>query len=435
MFNELQMMIDDVNASNSNNDKIEALAKYPELEKVLRYTYSPFKQFYCSSKTISKHVEVGTEWRDCREEDLFKLLDKLDNREITGHNALANVNGFIAEFEEYEELILRIIDGNLKIRMNATSINKVFKGLIPQFKVQLADSFDGEKVPDFEEDVWYSSRKLDGVRCIAIYESGKARFFSRSGKEFLTLGKVKEAIENEIYNDDKFIPSLDYVLDGEMCILDKNGNENFTDVMKEIRKKDHTIENPRYKIFDLLSLEDFLAKKSVSLFSERYDNYMKIESESGILDPVEQKEIRDVNHFEELSSLADQNGWEGLIIRKDVPYAGKRSKDMQKVKSFFDDEYKVLDTVMGPFRIIDPKTGLEIEEHMLASVMISHKGNIVNVGSGFSINERQQFFKDPGSIIGKKITVKYFEESTDKDGNLSLRFPTLKVIHGVEREL
>jgi len=205
--------------------------------------------------------------------------------------------------------------------------------------------------------------------------------------------------------------------------------------MKEIRKKDHTIENPRYKIFDLISYQDFIDKKSKTTFSDRYENYMKIESPSGILDPVEQTVIKNTEHFEEMSAYADNHGWEGLIIRKDVPYAGKRSKNMLKVKSFNDAEYKVIGIETGPFRIISEDTGLEVEEEMLASVVIEHKGSQVNVGSGFSLNERRQFFDNPKDIVGKKITVQYFEESVDNDGDLSLRFPTLKTIHGVEREL
>jgi hypothetical protein len=39
-------------------------------------------------------------------------------------------------------------------------------------------------------------------------------------------------------------------------------------------------------------------------------------------------------------------------------------------------------------------------------------------------------------ILNKIITVQYFEESTDsKTGDLSLRFPTLKIVHGEEREV
>ena len=45
------------------------------------------------------------------------------------------------------------------------------------------------------------------------------------------------------------------VFDGELCLIDDEGNEDFQGVMKEIRKKDHTIENPKYKIFDFIPLE------------------------------------------------------------------------------------------------------------------------------------------------------------------------------------
>jgi len=52
-----------------------------------------------------------------------------------------------------------------------------------------------KKKVDFKKDVWYVSRKLDGVRCIIVVdEKGKAKSFSRSGKQFHTLSEV----ENEI---------------------------------------------------------------------------------------------------------------------------------------------------------------------------------------------------------------------------------------------
>jgi hypothetical protein len=38
--------------------------------------------------------------------------------------------------------------------------------------------------------------------------------------------------------------------------------------------------------------------------------------------------------------------------------------------------------------------------------------------------------------MGAIITVQYFEESTDsKTGQLSLRFPTLKIVHGKQRQV
>jgi DNA ligase-1 len=48
----------------------------------------------------------------------------------------------------------------------------------------------------------------------------------------------------------------------------------------------------------------------------------------------------------------------------------------------------------------------------------------VRVGSGLSDEDRAYFWNNQDKIIGKYITVKYFETSTDsKTGLESLRFP------------
>jgi len=79
------------------------------------------------------------------------------------------------------------------------------------------------------------------------------------------------------------------------------------------------------------------------------------------------------------------------------------------------------------------KDGAECEETMLSAVTIDHKGYSVRVGSGFSIDQRQDFYKNPKKILGNQITVQYFEETKNQDGGLSLRFPTFKILHGSAR--
>jgi DNA ligase-1 len=71
---------------------------------------------------------------------------------------------------------------------------------------------------------------------------------------------------------------------------------------------------------------------------------------------------------------------------------------------------------------------------MLSNIVIEHKGNTVDVGSGFNLAERRRYYKNPEEILGKVVTVQYFEETTDQNGKHSLRFPVLKVIHGAERK-
>ena len=69
---------------------------------------------------------------------------------------------------------------------------------------------------------------------------------------------------------------------------------------------------------------------------------------------------------------------------------------------------------------------------MLAQVYIEHKGHIVKVGSGFNQEQRIKYMNE--SIIGKTITVQYFEETTNDKGGISLRFPTVKHIYDNERD-
>ena len=106
---------------------------------------------------------------------------------------------------------------------------------------------------------------------------------------------------------------------------------------------------------------------------------------------------------------------------------------MLKVKDFHDAEYNVESIETGYMQFINPLTGLNDEEEMMLKVVIKHKNNLVSVGSGFTIEERQHFYRKPSDIVGSKITVQYFEESTDKNGKISLRFPTVKVVHGKKR--
>ncbi len=431
----LKRLVRELNTTNSSNDKKAILKNHPDCRKILRWTYDPFKQYYTTSANLIKMAHLRGEPE--RFTNIYDLLDALDQRTITGHEALGAVNQYISENPAYAELIINIIDRNLKTRADAKLINKVFPGCIPHFDVALANSYkDVKKRVFFDKDVWFASRKLDGIRVITIIDStGDIKFFSRRGKEFFTLENVKQEILNKLQRPAK---GDGIVLDGEMCITNDNGDEDFQGIIKQIRKKNSTIEHPRYKIFDVLLLEVFEDTAPANLntpFSKRINVMGALEKQGffdgSILDRVEQRRIKTDRELEDFVAEANEKHWEGLILRKDVPYEGKRSNNMLKVKKFLDMEFTVKDAVMGPFRVI--KDGLEIEEEMLSAIKIKYKNNTVSVGSGFSIEQRRLFFRHPEKIIGKEITVQYFEETLNEHGLYSLRFPVLKAIYEGKR--
>jgi DNA ligase-1 len=149
-------------------------------------------------------------------------------------------------------------------------------------------------------------------------------------------------------------------------------------------------------------------------------------------EPLPQIRIESREHFETLVADATQMGYEGLMIRKDVGYEGKRSKNLLKVKKMHDAEYVVTGAEMGTHRVIEE--GREVEEEMLKAIFVQHKGNQVRVGSGFNLEQRRKYFKNPDEIVGKTITVQFFEETTDQHGQHSLRFPVIKTIYETKRE-
>tara|TARA_R110000764_G_scaffold234388_1_gene328212 strand:+ start:531 stop:1805 length:1275 start_codon:yes stop_codon:yes gene_type:complete len=424
MSKKIEGFIEKMRSTSSANEKVEII-KYESkfIHKVLEYTYNPFKQFHVTSKTCRKNLHLGQglvgSVQHGNSYGLFEVLDKLIRREVTGHDAIKLVNGYALG----DDSIYKIIDKDLGIRAGVTIINKAIDGLVPAFKVALAKEYESGKCN--WNDGWYASRKLDGVRCLAITdEDGNCKLYSRMGKELTTLNKVKEAIEaTNIVNT---------VFDGEICLVDEDGNEDFQGIMKQLRRKDHQIENPAYMMFDMLNIKDFNNQKSEEILSDRLHtlrSFLNIDTQ--ILRYTEQALINDDEHFETWSKIADYFNWEGVMLRKDVGYEGKRTKNLVKVKQFHDAEYEVIDYDNDDHEVV--RDGKSETIKMLAQVWIEHKGYRVKVGSGWSQEQRLQYMD--GSIVGKIITVQYFEETYNDKGGISLRFPTVKVVHGEEREV
>ena len=430
----LQEFVDEMKSTSSLNEKKEIIKSIKDdsfITKVLHYTYNPYFKYHVTSKNCKKNSEICNanliyDRLDKRNViDIFGMLDDLRNRVYTGHDAIAMVNAFIniPTNTEYADLIYNVLDRNLELRASDSVINKVIPNLIPEFKVALANKYD-PKLVDWN-DTWYASRKLDGVRCLAIVDGeGNCKLYSRQGNEFTTLDKVKKAIESTNI--------INHVFDGEICLLDENMNEDFQSVMKEIKKKDHTIEDPVFKIFDMLHISEFNGEKDSSNLEHRLHTlrtflYQITSNYSHHLMYEDQMVITGDEHFQGWTDLAADDNWEGVMLRKNVAYEGKRTNNLLKVKKFFDEEYVVLDVDFDDHRVI--REGKEVVMPMLAQVFIEHKGHRVAVGSGWSQEQRIKYHKNPKDIIGKTITVQYFEETKNQEGGISLRFPTVKHVY------
>ena len=144
----------------------------PALEMIFDATYDQSRSQYV--KKYDKNFGDDYIFRDIYNVDenyneFHEMLDALNERRVTGNAAIAMVEETIAKFIEEDRPILHaILARNLKIGVSSTSFNKHSDEKIEKFKVALACNLDKMKGIDPIDGTYFASRKLDGVRCIAI---------------------------------------------------------------------------------------------------------------------------------------------------------------------------------------------------------------------------------------------------------------------------
>ena len=358
---------------------------------------------------------------------LYDLLLDLNKRVITGHTALKSTGEFIKKYKKYEDTLFMILKKNLEMRLNAKSINKVIPKLITEFKVALANKFNEKYLEKYADDDWFISRKYDGVRIIAKVnlKNKTIKYFSRIGRE----NKLLDFLTNSI-DFDKLTKNAElneFILDGEIIYMD-NKEEDFKKIMEVIKNPERDQSKLKYIVFDLLTVQEFEKASGKTKLNVRMENVIKyLGKKNGLFYPIKQV-LYTPENLVMMNKKVKKNNWEGLMLRRNIGYEGKRSNNLLKVKIFEDAEFKVLEILPAEIRFINKKTNKEEKIMTLSSVVIDFNG--VKVGSGFSEEQRRYYYEHPEELIGKTITVQYFEKTKDN----KLRFPTLKYIHGDKRE-
>lgn len=277
-----------------------------------------------------------------------------------------------------------------------------------KFGVALANKYKGKSL---SKGKWLISRKYDGIRCIVFVDTEKreVKAYTRSCHQLHTTGKLTKLLEDHM---DEFNES--FVLDGELVSIDDDGNENFSKIAGDHRRKDYTIEQPMLLTFDMINMKEFMNGTSRDTLTKRLSNLKQtIGDRYKFIRIIEQVEMDNDERLETMINTGRENGWEGVMIRKDAKYKGKRSSDLLKVKDMEDAEFKVVSIQRGTGKY----------KNSLGNVTIEYNGNSVNVGSGFTDEQRDHYYKNPNKIMGKMITVQYFQKTKK-----SLRHPVFKGI-------
>lgn len=337
-----------VNNTPSTLEKQTLVRKFTICHSTLKRIYDPHLRHYLSAKVVLKYIESHPELAFSKpmSHNLDDLLDVLSSRAITGYTACEAVASFYTTYcktQEHRNIFWRVIDRNLKMGVSVNTIrhqlsNEKSENLskAPIISVALASSSPNKKKNPFNLtcDDWYASQKLDGIRCIAMVRPKQndlnqhdIRFYSRTGRPFTSLHKVKIDIEKRL---DSLAWKDEFVLDGEVCAYntdDTDENEDFMKALSQVRRLNEEMENPVYQVFDRICLQSFLETKGDQLFSARQELLKKFMGDSCTphLKLVKQTKLENMEQLSDMKAKSVQKGWEGLILRKDVPYEGKRT--------------------------------------------------------------------------------------------------------------
>ena len=243
---------------------------------------------------------------------------------------------------------------------------------------------------------------------------------TRQGKEYKGLDHIIENLHT--------LGLENYFVDGELIYKNKEGlsdSEAFQKGTGIAMRKDNDKSDLKLVIFDVFPLEEFWSGKSKESYSKRKQALLEIENNIRLLNVLENVEAvqmcyegTDQSEIWKWLDYAEENDWEGIMLNLDTPYECKRTKNLIKVKKFMSCDIKCTGVEEGSGR----------NKGTLGALVCDYKGNKVNVGSGFSDGDRKRIWQHPEDVIGKIITVKYKEETKNKDGGLSIQFPVFETI-------
>lgn len=414
-LNNIIKIIKEIESTNSSRAKEHILRKNQDSElfkKVLLYTYDPNKKYGVSESYLEK-LPYDPNDDNTSYNNLWLLLDTLAKSNINDHlrNELRmHINYY--QNENIRNLIKRIVGKNLKCNINIKMINKVFKDLIPtsdgekKIECQLGSKVDLDKIP--QDKIKFVTEKYDGCRCWAFIENGKVELYSRQGKRYENCKEIEE---------DLLKLGIDNVLlDGEILATDCNYDNVYKETTKRLKNKKPIKIGLYLMLFDYIEMDEYKELKGKYKYSERRKKLDLIQEQQFVKVAPVLATTKDMNKILNILDEYRNKGAEGLMIDLDDVYYFKRTKSLIKLK--------VMATI--DLRVIGFEEGTNKNKGKLGAVLVKYKDNIVKVGSGWNDHMREEVWKNQTKYLGKILEISYFEETKNKDGSYSLRFPIAK---------
>lgn len=240
-----------------------------------------------------------------------------------------------------------------------------------------------QKYKDHLPEGGFIQYKYDGNRCMITKVDGEVFAYSRQGKLITSIDHITDTLQG--------IPE-GAVLDGELY---HHGTPLQT-LRSWISRGQASSNKLVYMCYDIMEDRPYF---------DRY-TWLRMNVPSDTVKVAETVKLQGRGHMLSEFKIAKARGYEGLIIRDpNMPYEdGKRSSGLIKVKSWFDDEFRVID-------IIPSKDNWAI---LVCAMKETDKLRTFKVSCHGTISEKTYVLENKHKYIGRIVTVEY--ANLTKDG-------------------
>jgi ATP-dependent DNA ligase len=395
-------IIDELESTNSRIEKeniLKANKNNEDLKNVFFYAYHPHINFFIK-KIPSYRVS------DVSKENLGNALNnivfEIASRRSTGHAARDFLISVLSELNKSDaEILRRVVTKDMKCGVTATTVNKIWKNLIPQMKVMLAS-------PDTSNITLPAivQPKLDGLRA----------HFTRTPQGLSILTRNGKPIDDNGFFFDFLSPLMKVgdTWDGEIVCIDSNGrylprqtsngvlnkairgtiSEEETAQMRAIIWDITTVKAPYFKRLEIL--EDQFTQDKFGIFRL---------IDSTFVNSMEEIELRYQEEIEKKN--------EGIVVKNpNAFWEGKRSNNLVKIK-------EILDTDL---RVIGWEEGTGRNKGRMGNLILGtdDKKLKVSVGTGFSDKQRDEMTEE--NTKGKIAAIQYNAVIQSKDSEIYSMF-------------
>lgn len=362
--------------------------------------------------------------------EVSHFLTRLANGEYTRAEALDKFNT-VAQGMTYGSvrLLVAIINKDLSAGINTSTVNKVFKGLIPTFPYMRCSLPNQVNLDDFEWHMGvYAQEKADGMFVnINVYKDG-IELLSRQGTR-VPIEKCPQIVE-----DLKKVLISGYQVHGEMLMIDPNGDiaarEIGNGLINSFCKGGDIPEgwSLLFRVWDKIPLSCVQAKgKYTEAYTLRFEK-LKLEIQGGIwsnhqktgrlitcIEPIQTLIVNSKDKAQAFYRNMIASGKEGAVLKNPTAiWRDGTSKEQVKLKLVCDCDLRIVGFEKGEGKFADTLGSL---------ICQSEDGELQTGVSGFSDKIRHEIWENKEKYIDTVVTVKFNDVMMKTGEKASLFLP------------